>query len=191
MRLRARRDGDRERQTRDWVRCVVRSGLLDADHVFAEVQSVIATDLPSSGDPRVIAERWINEERAAWAMEAARWLLPTDFDRIQGSFADLRGSGYLILEGCADHWAARDALAQSPTARGALWFVPADVWHAIDEPMLELNLWHPSTANAAEGDELTAEVLGVLADHGLRAVFDEGRIEVAARWTRQPSAPPA
>ena len=48
--------------------------------------------------------------------------------------------------------------------------------------MLEVNLWHGSTANAAPGDPLLDEALGVPEKHGLTARFDEGRIEVDARW---------
>jgi hypothetical protein len=51
--------------------------------------------------------------------------------------------------------------------------------------MLEVNLWHGSTANAAPGDPLLDEVLGVLEKHGLAAHFDEGRIEVDAHWHRR------
>lgn len=186
MSFAARRRLLRESQTRDWVRCVVRSGLLSSEEMRAQFVTAIATDLPSLQDPRAIAERWLTEERASWAQEAQTWPPMTDFERIEASFAELRERGYLVLEGCVDHWAARDALAANPSARGVLWFVPADVWHAVDQPMLEVNLWHPSTANAAADDDLTHEVLGILAEHGLQAVFDEGRIEVAARWQRRP-----
>lgn len=188
MRFGRKRTQTREEQTRDWARCVVRSGLLSEDEITAEVAAVIAIDLPKLGDAHEIAERWIAEERADWSLEAATWDRPTDFDRLHASLTELRQRGYLVLEGCADHWAARDALTTNPRARGVLWFVPADVWHAIDEPMLEVNLWHPSTANAAAGDDLTLEVLMVLAAQELTAVFDEGRIEVAARWRRCPDA---
>ena len=59
------------------------------------------------------------------------------------------------------------------------------VWHAVDEGMLEVNVWHGSTANAAPGDELLDHVLGVLEKHGLAAHFDEGRIEVSAHWHKR------
>lgn len=176
----------RESQTRDWARCVIRSGLLSSGEVIAEISAVIASDLPDLGEPTPIAEQWVAEERADWLRDAARWERPTDFDRIQATFVELRVRGYLVLEGCADHWAARDALRANPSARGVLWFVPADVWHAIDEPMLEVNLWHPSTANAGAGDDLTREVLQLLKENEIHAVFDEGRIEVAALWQHKP-----
>ena len=66
-----------------------------------------------------------------------------------------------------------------------MWFTPSDVWHAIDEGMLEVNLWHPTTANAAPGDELLDDVIVVLEKHGLESHFDEGRIEVTAFWQRR------
>ncbi|HWU32150.1 MAG TPA: hypothetical protein VN108_04705 [Marmoricola sp.] len=176
----------RQDQTREWARCVVRSGLLSADEVLAELTAVIAADLPEIVDAPAEASRWFEEERAAWIRDACAWPRPTDFDRIHAAFTELRQRGYLVLEGCLDHWAAQDALAVSPNVPGVLWFVPADVWHAIDEPMLEINLWHPSTSNASAADELTHEVLGVLSEYDLLATFDEGRIEVAARWNRNP-----
>jgi len=52
--------------------------------------------------------------------------------------------------------------------------------------MLEVNLWHGSTANAAPGDPLLTAVVSCFERHGLAAHFDEGRIEVAARWQRRP-----
>jgi hypothetical protein len=51
--------------------------------------------------------------------------------------------------------------------------------------MLEVNVWHGSTANVAPGDSLLDDVVAVLARHGLRAHFDEGRVEVAAHWQRR------
>ena len=51
--------------------------------------------------------------------------------------------------------------------------------------MLEVNVWHGSTANVAPGDALLDDVLAVLARHGLAAHFDEGRLEVSARWRRR------
>ena len=52
--------------------------------------------------------------------------------------------------------------------------------------MLEVNLWHGTTANAAPGDALLTAVVSCFERHGLAAHFDEGRIEVAARWQRRP-----
>jgi hypothetical protein len=51
--------------------------------------------------------------------------------------------------------------------------------------MLEVNLWHGSTANAAPGDQLLDQVIGIFTKHGLDAHFDEGRIEVTAHWQRR------
>ena len=69
--------------------------------------------------------------------------------------------------------------------RGIAWFTPPDIWHAVDEGMLEVNLWHGTTANVAPGDTLLDDVLGVLEKHGLEAHFDEGRIEVNAHWHKR------
>lgn len=171
--------------TRLWVRDVVRSGLLPAEATYAEVRDVIAVDHPAL-DAASTAQEWIAGAREEWAADAAGWDDPTDYERLQAAFGELVRRDIAVLQGCADHWAAKDALASAPGLRGVAWFVPSDVWHAIDEAMLEVNLWHADTANAAPGDALLEEALGVFVDAGLPAHFDEGRIEVAARWQRRP-----
>lgn len=166
--------------TREWVRAVVRSGLLAPDALLAEVSSVLAVDHPGES-----AADWIGRERADWEADAASWSTPTDFDRIQAALAALENLGLVVMQGVADHWEVRDRLGRGGV-RGAAWFTPADVWHAIDEPMLEVNLWHSSGANAAPGDDFLGEALACFEAAGLPAVFDEGRVEVGARWERLP-----
>ena len=94
-----------------------------------------------------------------------------------------------MLQGCEDHWAAKKVLDERAAAgtppRGIAWFTPPDVWHAVDEGMLEVNLWHGTSANIAPGDGLLDDVLGILEKHGLAAKFDEGRIEVDAHWHKR------
>jgi hypothetical protein len=172
--------------TRAWVSDVVRSGLLGPTEEYAEVRAVIASDHRDL-DADATARAWIDEAHAAWTADAAAWSDPTDFDRLRAAFAELDRRGFVVLEGCADHWAAKDALVSRPGCRGAVWFLPSDVWHAIDEAMLEINLWHPDTANVTPGEALLDEVLAVFIGAGLGARFDEGRIEVAARWQRRPA----
>lgn len=176
--------------TRTWVRDVVRSGLLTGDELEAEVTAVVATDHPDLPAAET-ARRWIAEEHAAWVADAAGWVGPTDHDRLQAAFDRLGDHDIVVLQGCADHWAARDLLRrrEPDLPRGVAWFTPADVWHAIDEGMLEVNLWHASTANAAPGDALLEDALGCFASEGLAAHFDEGRIEVSAHWQRRPARP--
>lgn len=172
--------------TRTWVRDLVRSGLLAPEAEYAEVREVIAADHPELDAPSCATE-WIATARAEWETDARSWVRPTDYERLQGAFERLTGRGVVVLQGCADHWEAKAAVERAAVqseCRGVAWFTPADVWHAIDEAMLEVNLWHADTANAAPGDALLEEVLGVIADAGLAAHFDEGRIEVTARWQR-------
>ncbi|HET8560693.1 MAG TPA: hypothetical protein VFL69_09265 [Marmoricola sp.] len=173
--------------TRAWVRDLVRSGLLAPDALEAEVTGAVATDHPELPAAET-ARSWIAEERAAWAADAQAWPVPTDHDRLQAAFARLEQHGIEVLQGCADHWVARDLLRRrgDDPPRGVAWFTPPDVWHAIDEGMLEVNLWHGTTANAAPGDELLDEAIGCFAAEGLPAHFDEGRIEVSAHWRRRP-----
>ncbi len=179
-----------EEHVREFVRSGVRAGLLDERALYDEVVLAIGSDLPGrGGEADQLARAWIAEFTAELRAEQAGWPEVTDYDRLQAAFADLEASDVVVLQGCDDHWVAkalldgRDAAGSPP--RGIAWFTPPDVWHAVDEGMLEVNLWHGDTANAAPGDALLAEVVGVLAAHGLAAHFDEGRIEVAAHWQRR------
>ena len=178
----------READTRAWVDVLVRSGLGTAEAVHAQVVEAVQADHPGV-DPEATARAWIEAAETGWRAEAAGWSGPTDYDRLQKAFAALEARGVVVLQACADHWSARDELARrDPAPRGIAWFTAPDVWHAVDEGMLEVNLWHPTTANAAPGDELLDAVLGVFATAGLPAHFDEGRIEVSAHWRRRPRA---
>ncbi len=172
-------------QTRSWVADLVRSGLLSTAQAYAEIRAVVAEDHPDL-HADATASRWIREAEQAWCREAQTWPDQTDYDRLAAAFAGLERAGIAVLQGCADHWAAKAALESASTPRGIAWFTPPDVWHAIDAGMLEVNLWHADTANAAPGDGLLEEVLAAFAAHRLAAHFDEGRIEVSAHWQRRP-----
>jgi len=172
--------------TRAWVADVVRSALWSEEEVSAQVVAAIRADHPALAADAT-ADAWISESRAAWSDEAARWPEVTDHDRLVEAFASLERAGIVVLQGVADHWVARDELERrTPRPAGVAWFTPTDVWHAIDDGMLEVNLWHGTTANAAPGDELLDRALDAFAAAGLRARFDEGRIEVSARWQCRP-----
>jgi hypothetical protein len=173
--------------TRAWAADVVRSGLLEDDDVLAQVEAAIAADHPELA-ARETAESWVAEARASWIADAAGWPEVTDHDRLVQAFSALERRGIVVLEGVADHWVARDELRRrTPRPAGVAWFTPTDVWHAIDAGMLEVNLWHGSTANAAPGDALLDEAIAAFAEAGLDAHFDEGRIEVSAHWQRRPA----
>lgn len=164
----------------------MRSGLGTAAEVRAQVVEALASDHPEV-DPEVTADAWIAAADADLRAEAAGWSARTDYERLQEAFGALEARGVVVLQGCADHWSAHDELARrDPAPRGIAWFTAPDVWHAVDEGMLEVNLWHGTTANAAPGDELLDVALAVFATAGLSAHFDEGRIEVAAFWRRRP-----
>jgi hypothetical protein len=165
---------------------LVRSALWSDDQVRAQAVAAIESDHPELSADET-ADRWIAEARAAWRQDAATWPEVTDHDRLSRAFELLEEGGIVVLQGIADHWVARDELQRrTPRPAGVAWFTPTDVWHAIDAGMLEVNLWHGSTANAAPGDALLAHALDAFAAAGLHAHFDEGRIEVAARWQRRP-----
>ena len=176
----------REKQVRAFVRDNVRAGLLDATALRAEVERAVAEELPWL-PPSATTDTWLAEETREWQADAETWQGDTDHDRLQAAFADLERAGVAVLQGCEDHWSAQALLERRDDLVGVAWFMPSDVWHAIDEGMLEVNVWHASSANVAPGDALLDDVVAVFEGHGLSAHFDEGRIEVSAHWQRRPS----
>lgn len=177
----------RTEDLRSWVADLVRSGLATPEDVRRQAVEAITADLDVP-DPEALASRWIEAAHQAWGEDAATWPETTDHDRLEQAFTTLEDAGIAVLRGCTDHWVARDLLTgpEAPT-RGVAWFTAPDVWHAIDEGMLEVNLWHASTANVAPGDQLLSDAVAAFAAAGLEAHFDEGRIEVAAYWRRRPT----
>lgn len=179
-----------EQQVRDFTRSCVRAGLLSTEELRGEVVEAIRGDLPDRAeDADALAAAWIGEAREQLRVDQEGWPEATDHERLQTAFDEVEIADVVVLQGCADHWAAKGVLderaASGAVPRGVAWFTPADVWHAVDEGMLEVNLWHGTTANAAPGDELLDDVLGILEKHGLTAQFDEGRIEVDAHWHKR------
>ena len=176
-----------EAHVREFIRSAVRSGLMTSKELHDEALIAITSELPFVADPEGLAHTWIHEFRDELELDAASWPEQTDYHRLQSVFAALEASGIVVLQGCEDHWAAKSVLDErrDDPPRGIAWFTPPDVWHAIDEGMLEVNVWHANTANAAPGDPLLDEVIGALAAQGLSAHFDEGRVEVGALWQRR------
>ncbi|CAM3217945.1 hypothetical protein NODU109028_04220 [Nocardioides dubius] len=175
-----------QQELRDLARLLLLSGLDEPAAMRAELAEAIRSDLPEVVDAERQAEEWLADARRDAATDPLP--VPSDDDRLAAAFAECRRAGLAVLIGVEDHWSAKRELERAEAAglglRGVLWFTRADVWHSIDAGMLEVNLWHSTTANAAPGDALLDEVVAILARHGLRAHFDEGRIEVAARWRR-------
>jgi uncharacterized protein DUF6891 len=179
-----------EDHVREFARACVRAGLLSADELYAEVVAAIRQELPQrAGEADALATAWTDEAREQLRVDQESWPEATDYERLQSAFEELALDDVEVLQGCEDHWAAKRLIDERTAAgtapRGVVWFTPPDVWHAVDEGMLEVNLWHGTTANAAPGDALLDDVLGLLEKHGLTARFDEGRIEVDAHWHRR------
>ena len=181
-----------EQHVREFTRSCLRSGLLGARKLYDEVVLAITGDLPDVTDAEGLAKKWISEFHEELRRDMAAWPEETDYHRLQAAFAELEAAGVVVLQGCEDHWAAKAVLDEraGDPPRGVAWFTPPDVWHAIDEGMLEVNVWHGTTANVAPGDPLLDNVVAALERQGLSAHFDEGRIEVSAHWQR-PISPPA
>jgi len=178
------------RRVHDHARLQVRAGFLDPVAVLTDVTAVATEE--DLEDPAGVASAAVVQARSALLADQRRWPVTTDVDRLRMAFAGLRGDGVVVLEGVADHWAATAELERLDDAdtlpAGIAWFTRTDVWHAIDHGMLEINLWHADSANVAPGDTLLADALARFDAAGLSAVFDEGRIEVRARWHRRPVA---
>jgi hypothetical protein len=176
-------------QLRDYARLQLRAGIVSGTDLRADIQAAVTDELPSAADPEGMVESWLDEAAAELARDQRSWPSRTDHDRLEAAFADLEAAGIVVLRVCDDHWSAHAELKRRAGAGtrpvGIAWFTPPDVWHAIDNGMLEINVWHGDTANVAPGDELLDTVLLALAKHGLPAHFDEGRIEVAAFWQRR------
>ena len=172
-----------EQDLRDFARLQVRAGLLAEDEMRREVAEAIAAELPSI-DAGVMARAWLAAARQALLAEQPTWPPVTDHDRLLDAFAELESHGVVVLQGCEDHWAAK-AVIEREHPLAVAWFTPSDIWHAIDHGMLEVNLWHGTTANVAPGDALLDSVVATFARHGLGAKYDEGRIEVDAHWHRR------
>jgi len=182
-----------EEQVRDFTRSCVRSGLLSQSEVLDEVVLAIESELPDRADEsRELAGIWVAEARDALVHDQGNWPEASDYDRLQTAFAELEMADVAVLQGCDDHWSAKAELerrtAEDRRPRGIAWFTRSDVWHAVDEGMLEVNLWHATTANVALGDEMLDDVIVVLKKHGLESHFGEGRIEVSAHWQKRIAA---
>lgn len=175
-----------EQDLRDWARLQVRAGLLDEEAVLREVRDAIAAELPDL-DADVLARAWVARARQDLRVEQDTWPETTDVDRLRAAFVECGRHGVPVMPGVEDHWSVRDELRRraGEGLRGIAWFTHPDVWHAIDEGMLEVNLWHATGANVAPGDDLLDQVVACLGRHGLEARFDEGRIEVACHWRRR------
>jgi hypothetical protein len=172
------------RELRGLARVLVRSGYADRGAVSAALTEAVQEDAPSA-DPAVLVPELISSAEAELADEAATWPAETDPDRLDAVLAELESLALVVVRYCADHHEARKALEATAAPKGLVFFTDTDVWHAVDFGMLELKVWHSDTANVAPGEPLLADVLTLLRERGLPAVFDEGRIEVTLNWQRR------
>ena len=176
-----------DEELRSFARVVVRGGTYDEQRTRAEVhEAVRQAGVP---DPDGRTDALIDEARRSLVADQESWPEQTDYDALQAAFASLEASDIPVLQAIEDHWTTKAELERRDDAalpcRGIAWFTAPDVWHAVDHGMLELNVWHPDSANVAEGDALLDEVVATLAAHGIEGHFDEGRIEVGAHWHRR------
>ncbi len=177
-------------QLRTLARVQVWSGYLTDDQVRTDVLAAVSDEESDPATAERLTAEFVEQAHAELAEAARQWPAQTAYDRLQSAFADLRARDVVVLEACDDHWAANEVLTAAaergaPPA-GIAYFTHADVWHAVEHGMLELNVWHGSSANVAPGDALLALVQETLAAHGITSLFDEGRIEVSLAWERRP-----
>jgi hypothetical protein len=176
-------------QLETWAHLQVRSGYLSDEDVRTELYAAVLDEVREPGEAGRLTDSYLSRARADRAEAESSWPIPSGFDRLQAAFDDLREADVLVLEACDDHWAADEALRRATQAGrrpvGIAYFTQPDVWHAVEHGMLELNVWHGSTANIAADDELLELVQTVLGRHGIASRFDEGRIEVSVAWERR------
>jgi hypothetical protein len=170
----------------------VRSGYRPDDELRADLFEALVDEVRDPDQARELTGQYLEQARADWVREAASWPAATDFDRMRAAFAEMEAADIVVLEAIDDHWTVSGLLTERARAgsapRGAAYFTPTDVWHAVEHGMLEINLWHGSQANVTDSDDLLTDVLRIFADHDLDAHFDEGRIELTMRWHRRPVA---
>jgi hypothetical protein len=172
------------RELRGLARVLVRSGYADHAAITAALTEAVDEDAPSM-EAADLVPLLIGEAVMDLAEEAKGWPETTDPDRLDAVLAELERLGLVVVRYTSDHHAARQALEAADSPQGLVFFSDTDVWHAVDFGMLELKLWHPDTANVAPGEPLLEDVLALLRQYDLPAVFDEGRIEVSLNWQRK------
>ena len=180
-------------QLRTYAKVQVWAGFRPLGEVRAEVYDAVLDEVRDADTAATLTAELIAEASAALDQAARSWPDVTPFDRLQAAFAEVEESDVVVLQACEDHWSANELLrqrsAQGRTPWGIAYFTLSDVWHAVEHDMLEINLWHGSSANVAEGDDLLDFFQRTLEAHGITSVFDEGRIEVGVAWQRRPGTP--
>jgi hypothetical protein len=172
------------RELRGLARVLVRSGYADHAAITAALTEAVDEDAPSI-EAADLVPLLIGEAVMDLAEEAKGWPETTDPDRLDAVLAELERLGLVVVRYTSDHHVARQTLEAADSPQGLVFFSDTDVWHAVDFGMLELKLWHPDTANVAPGEPLLEDVLALLRQYDLPAVFDEGRIEVTLNWQRK------
>jgi hypothetical protein len=177
-------------QLRDWTRAQVFAGFRSDEDVRSDVLDAVRAEVKDKAEAARLTDEYVADAHDRHAEAAATWPESTDVDRFGAAVGELEEAGIVVLQAVDDHWAANDELHNRTEVglqpRGIAWFTHADVWHAVEHGMLELNLWHGDSANVEEGEGLLEYVEATLERHGLPAHFDEGRIEVTMDWQRRP-----
>ncbi|MGH3471114.1 MAG: DUF6891 domain-containing protein [Nocardioidaceae bacterium] len=180
-------------QLRVYARCQVWSGYREPSAVRAEVLEAVQDEVTEAAEAERLTDTYLADARQELVDAAATWPVPTGYERLQAALEDLRAADVIVLEAVEDHWEVNDTLdrlrADGHSPRGVAYFTHTDIWHAIENDMLELNVWHGNAANVIDGDELLTLVCHTLERHQLPAAFDEGRIEVTIQWQRRLSSP--
>ena len=174
-------------ELRHFARLEVRAGYGDLDAVRAAVLEFVRAEVDDPDEAARLTGDLVAEAAAELAAEQATWPARTDNDALADALREIAERGYVVLEYCQDHYDATNALRSHPQAAGVVFFTETDVWHAITDRMLELKAWHADTSAMVAADPELVMIIDLLTAHGLPAVFDEGRIEVAMTWRRRPA----
>ena len=186
------RADETEVELRERARMLVRSQLLDADAQLVSLEAAVRAALPDT-DAGILARAWLAAERKQHVVDAQSWQRPTDHDRLVAALQECREHDVVVELGVVDPDDLRGRVTSQlarrgpdKPIRGVVWASEPDVFHAVDQHVLDLRPLRADATAAPHDDPLVSAVTGCLERHGLRVRFQVDRIQVAVRWQVSP-----
>ena len=183
-----------EVELRERARMLVRGQLTEPAAQLAALEEAVRAAMPHT-DAAILARAWLAAAHRQLVADAAQWERPTDHERLTRALDECRQHDVVVVLGVTDQDELRaevarqlaDRDATSPV-RGVVWASEADVFHAVDQGVLELRPLRPDATPALHDDHLVTAVSACLQRHGLRSRFHQGHLQVAVRWQAVPNA---
>ncbi len=176
-------------QARTLARVQVFAGNRTRAEIVADVIGAVAENVKDGDAVRRLTDEYVDGAYADLDAASAAWPDPSDYDRLEAALTDFENAGFVVVRSCDDHWEVEAVLRtlrdEGREPRAVAFYTETDVWHAIEQGMLEVNVWHGSSANLMTGQPLLDEAIATFGRHGLPATFDEGRLEVEMHWQRR------